>query len=45
MLISLFGTTSIVKNIDKQKWMYGGCGITFERKLSGILIMTMLEML
>ena len=26
----LFGTTSIVKNSDKQNWMYSGYGIAFD---------------
>ena len=25
----LFGTTSIVRNIDKEKWVYSGYGIAF----------------
>ena len=28
----LFGATSIVQNSDKEKWVYGGYGIAFDRK-------------
>ena len=26
----LFGATNIAKNIDKEKYVYSGCGITFD---------------
>ena len=26
----LFGATNVVKNIDKENYVYSGCGITFD---------------
>ena len=28
--ICLFRATSVAKNSDKEKWIYSGCGITFD---------------
>ena len=40
---NLFGATNIVKNSDKEKYVYTGYGTTFDS--AGVLIMTLLEML
>ena len=41
----LFGDTNIVKNTDKEKFVYSGYGIVFDGKGEWSLTMTMLEML
>ena len=40
----LFGATNIVKNSDKEKYVYRGYEIGFDGKVSRVLTMTMLEM-
>ena len=40
----LFGVTSVVKNRNKEKYVYNGYGITFY-SVCGVLIMIVLEML
>ena len=39
----LFGTTSVVKNSDKEKYLYSGYGAKFDSVGFGVLITTLLE--
>ena len=41
----LFGATTIVKNNDKEKYVYNRYGITFDSAVHPVLIMTLLEIL
>ena len=41
----LFGATSVVKNSDKEKYVYSGCGITFDSANSWSHDNNLLEML
>ena len=41
----LFGATTIVKNNDKEKYVYNRYGITFDSVVHPVLIMTLLEIL
>ena len=41
----MFRVTSIVKNNDKEKYVFSGYGIAFDGKVSGVLVMTLLNML
>ena len=43
--IFLFCTTNIIKNNDKEKWVYSGYGIYLMEQAHGILIMTLPGML
>ena len=40
----LFGATNMVKTSDKEKYVYSGGGITFDRGIYGVSIMALLEM-
>ena len=42
---SLFGATNIVKNSDKEMYVYSGYGITWLLQIHGVLVITLLEML
>ena len=43
--IALFGATNVVKNSDKEKYVYNASGITFDWEVHGGLVMTLLETL
>ena len=45
LTLSMISTTDSVKNSNKENWIYSAGGITFVKKVHGVLTMNLLEML